>query len=1079
MTDSGGVNIVVGHQFTNVTGTPSGTGATVPGMSTTIDMSKHHGTHTSAQAAPTASPAPPPACPAAPPAPPACHPAPQKCPMGMMAKDAGVTMMSQKTFEYGTLFITKPGHYALCEDVVFDYIPPSRQLKNGFIDPEFTGNAESARANIGIAICCDNVTIDGRGFSMQQSARASTHNRIFTAIECSGINLTSVHGKPRTCPVLTDQSNPLDQNGSRYYGNNNASFGGGGPQETNPEDTHEFYDDMDNAAKDKLLEQYQKMVGDFADVGCENITIKNLTMGRSSHFGIHGTDNRGLYIQDCKFFEFEVAAIWLNNPIRPVLQRLDIVGMQEFPQTLSQLGAFRTQGTGLKGIVNASYWGVIFNQNFGGVGIVFPQPSGGTLHDFESGKSTQKQDRKNPVVGVATSGGLNKQNIGGRNALVEDVNIAQLQSQMITGVVLARVKKPLNPDDSAEKPRAVPILFSNSTTAPVGGGGHGGYTAKDRLIIEAVDDFEAFYDNDVCARWYVCSKFGAPVNPEVLETDTNFSLYKELFVNDKYDFFAGDATVVIDGTPLYPTTAVADASSLDSKLPLLTVYMDTRKSPDFKEENKLRLADRAIMWKKDSADNYTVGKPVHNEYHQGLVQYRGLDDDKELVTDSDKFVYVWSNNYDASGMINRPYDKEKVKDFSVPADLASGETYDHNGKYFSALDQLANGQYLNPIERAAVVVPVINDMIRNHCGPNTGEPWWVSRNMDYQNAKGMPVDFGGHEMNGVVSMHFDRMWGCILRNCNIVNARNLKDPYYMLNTHNALNMATYKPQLGFSASVWGIMMNDSGGNIVQECNTLNMIARSGVSFAMHNAFGSRGNLWENCRAMSCAGGAMWGFVADKGASGNIFRKCETSNIVGSTAAAGFVVRGAGNLLEDCKALDTTVILRDYTHDVNNFQLATVAKFQKMKDNDELVVAGFLLDTGGADEHEHESRTLGYNVLRKCEVLKVGLESEYNADRNAILLHKNMLNSGTDDEKETEKALLESFLDGLEPNLPLTDAQKRVFQRDTLSRHLFAQHYKVHATYDTQDNSNTLPSELEEANDAANYVYNRAHKTVAL
>merc|ERR1711924_486659 len=92
--------------------------------------------------------------------------------------------------------------------------------------------------------------------------------------------------------------------------------------------------------------------------------------------------------------------------------------------------------------------------------------------------------------------------------------------------------------------------------------------------------------------------------------------------------------------------------------------------------------------------------------------------------------------------------------------------------------------------------------------------------------------------------------------------------------------------------------------------SLNMLARGGASFAIHMAFGSRGNVIEDCQVLSNTGGEMWGFVFDKCAYGNVFRNCKAQDIVGSVASAGVVCRGNGNVFENCVVGGIQVIPAD-------------------------------------------------------------------------------------------------------------------------------------------------------------------------
>ena len=938
-------------------------------------------------------------CPAAAPA----APASGTCPVGgtttTIALDTdkaskNVTYLSQADFEEGGYFITKPGKYVLTENIILDHSNPAKAsakyyekqlLSTGQINPIFTGNSTSARGNIGIAICCSFVEIDGNGYSIEQSGYDAAQFRIATLIECSG---TSAKVRSGTCPHgagdIDSVADAKDQGCSKFFGNNNDSFGGGGPGEVN------------------TFGEEEKTNFDVGNVG---IHIHDLKFGRNSHFGIHGTNNRNLVIEDCDFFEFEVAAIWLNQPVAPIVERCNIVGMDKHWQTLSQLWAFRTQGTGLRGIVNASYWGIIYNQQFGGVGLVFPQPSGGLLSNTDGGLSASFQKDVLPGEFGLTAGGINKQRVGGRGGLMKDVNITELKSQMIVGHILARKARA---DSATSTMPSVPLLFTNKPSDVIGGGGHGGYTAKWSTAALAVIDGLAFYLHPICILYFQLLQAGhisddasadawiakALHRTATTSSATDLALLKQTILDTvastdadlvAYKTFASTMFTLkkADGTDLDISTVLA----MDEVPTDIDLYHGAEKVPG--QHTMTRLADRALIWK-DSE-----GKAAYWPQHKGLVQWRGAG----KAHTADAFVYNFSNVYSAAGSVLcgapmasfTPAEGMDVK-LAYAAKCHSASA-DSGRAWFHEASASAEGYYgphgvapadvtaANAISagwRSTCVLALTNSLIKNHSGPVSGAPWWADRNMGFQNADDLPIDFGGHEMNGVVSIHCDRPWGNVFENVQIVNAHNLKDAKTLVNVERSALATGYKMRQGFAGSSWGIMLNDSGGNVLRNCRVLNMLARTAASFAIHMAFGSRGNLVEDCQVMSCAGGAMWGFVADKGANGNTFKKCLASNITGGNAA-GYVVRGHGNTFDECDATGILSIVNGSKADVDPLSDRNVDK--------ELVSAGFLLDAEGTDEPEPSCRPLGHNSFNKCRSKFIQAQPESFIDRIRVIQEK--------------------------------------------------------------------------------------------
>ncbi len=67
-------------------------------------------------------------------------------------------------------------------------------------------------------------------------------------------------------------------------------------------------------------------VGDTTYVSANNVEIKNGTIGRSSHWGIHGNVNNNLDIHDLRIKDFEVAGMEINSAIDSYIHDIKISG---------------------------------------------------------------------------------------------------------------------------------------------------------------------------------------------------------------------------------------------------------------------------------------------------------------------------------------------------------------------------------------------------------------------------------------------------------------------------------------------------------------------------------------------------------------------------------------------------------------------------------------------------------------------------------------------------------------------------------------------------------------------------------
>ena len=182
--------------------------------------------------------------------------------------------LSQKDFSNGTYRITEPGYYLLKENIIFNPNCPNFFSKNSLLDQENSeGNDDEdldwlpkkiQKENeykhssfilgfySAINIESDNVIIDLNGFKISQHPLHALQQRFFQVIQLNN------------SPFIENQ----------------------GPS------------------------------GTFSKSGFyrpENIIIKNGTIGLTSHYAIHGNDNKKVILENLIIEEFETGGIALNN----------------------------------------------------------------------------------------------------------------------------------------------------------------------------------------------------------------------------------------------------------------------------------------------------------------------------------------------------------------------------------------------------------------------------------------------------------------------------------------------------------------------------------------------------------------------------------------------------------------------------------------------------------------------------------------------------------------------------------------------------------------------------------------------
>lgn len=231
------------------------------------------------------------------------------------AHSQGVVELSQRDFRYGTYIIDRPGRYRLTENISFN--PNSADtlteaVANGLIPPpvasslglpmppepvdafhassplytQFTeepgdaftpGGPLDARYDprgfglgffAAIVIVADGVELDLNGYTLEQSAEHALLQRFFAVIELA------------EQPFIPNQG-PAD-----------------------------FGARIDSA---------------------ENVLIRNGTIGRSSHHGIHGNGNRNVVIANVDFVDYEVGAIALNGVDGLIVRNSNATNRKDVP----------------------------------------------------------------------------------------------------------------------------------------------------------------------------------------------------------------------------------------------------------------------------------------------------------------------------------------------------------------------------------------------------------------------------------------------------------------------------------------------------------------------------------------------------------------------------------------------------------------------------------------------------------------------------------------------------------------------------------------------------------------------------
>jgi len=207
-------------------------------------------------------------------------------------------VLTAEAWDAGTFIINAPGEYHLAEDVLFY---PQTALTSGvsandvsFPDPLSEKYPQLGGYYLGfftaIAIQSDDVVLDCKGHSIGMHPEFHKRQRFFSVIEL----------------------------GSKPF------FAGGPPQFGN------------------------SFLTTAELVAPKRVTIKNCTLGRSSHHGIHGNNNEDITIQDLVISDFEVGGIHFNGA-----NRVTITDTEIGPSLENAFGAALSQANLLDHLMNS------------------------------------------------------------------------------------------------------------------------------------------------------------------------------------------------------------------------------------------------------------------------------------------------------------------------------------------------------------------------------------------------------------------------------------------------------------------------------------------------------------------------------------------------------------------------------------------------------------------------------------------------------------------------------------------------------------------------------------------------------
>jgi len=746
--------------------------------------------------------------------------------------DKNVVYLSQKDLETRGIVINKPGRYVLTENLVHDVLSDKdRQFtQTGKINARFIGGARIEEQHFAILVQSDNVELDLNGFSIEQSHRMYKEQRVYAHIELA----QSLFG-----------------NVINFFPGTEAPLGRS-PQ---------------------------------------NIKIHNGTLGLSSHFSIHGTDNANVEIKDLVINEYDVAGIWINNSINCVIENCIITGLLKMTQPQLQMAAFGPVGTGQKGVVDSNMWGINLNEKFGNA----------------SSRAPSSSDGLGLVEGLRDgSDNNNSQRVGPRNCIVRNCQISNIEMRATRVHFHARLT------DAGDE---VFVLGSQR---------NGGHTSSLSLVtedelLEAVGDGKAKYYNKTLAkiafgRFKVTAIDGAvdfkyvkavDVSDDTTTTFENVVVTGDTEVTTSLHFVALDLS---DGTG---TVEVVHLFNKGQLLPndvryvqdgdYLETLHDAQPLNDGDYETHKKNCTFMILYKDEDGDfplqdNDTVlvsqaGKVAEDNTLE-LTDYTA--EDRLSTTQLDRLFVsdvLGKNDWtqDPNGMV-------------IGFDVVNGTLQ----TMMRRVPRVVNHMEVTAEDGSLSYVPATGrgerfpgDIVQFLNKEKSNGDWAVAKAM-LTTIRGSGVDAAHHAIAGNFGLEMGRANGCLVEDVMISNVLNISE------------------DAAYGGHPWGVFLSDCEGNTLRNVTVSNTMSalKAAAALPFHLSRGSRGNLVENCHVRGVTASddsgsnAAFGFINDDGSRSNIYRGCSVQHLQSYLSAAGFVMDGPGNLVEDCQVSGVNIIERE-------------------------------------------------------------------------------------------------------------------------------------------------------------------------
>lgn len=847
-------------------------------------------------------------------------------------------------------------------NVCFSFDPEStnscildENMSFSVLNPMYIGGANIREATAAIKIACDNVILDLNGHSISMSKRFYCEQRVYSIIQINRL----------------------------VFLNSGSGFEPG-PQVEQP--------------------------------GCTNVAIINGSLGNSSHFGIHGTNSSQVICKNLNIHDFNVAGIWINNGHQIIIEDCNIHGNVNNVMPIMELRAFKTTGTGKKGIADANKWGIFLNDRSEQNQRMFATESHPLLED---------EPPHDGVDAADGSKGKNRMLAGPRGSIIRNCNIGEIKTNMVQGRVVARRN---------QKGKLVPVLFS------IRQGAHTGMKAAPQEIINSMNDGYAHFKNrynpkynELYKSYRITSNYGIDINGNKVETGLDgkiiigqLKVYKKL--DEHPTLVGGDETIIVDKFVILDNGClkVCNLANDSKKYDVIiecdsyeriadetlcsprweftfgierqteegnfsNVILNQDNTPVFKNiirdwnsqveivgprdnECRFKLASRCLQkdLRKSNYGSYPkLCIPNNNETDLNdrnantffKFQYEKVIDEED--PDHAKLDFLWvEDNYGIDNLSEHANKKG--------SELLKVTSFDKSGRILNKNSLNMDGEEFTPYPGSYITI-----LQGNHTGYTAKERMenkCIKQNKNLQTLSAKIVEtiplinqmLDGREKDPECGgIDTDGKNGIDIGGHNMIGAFGLMLERSWGGLYENIQISgtmTLNGEGGWGENWWGVMANNSGFNIFKNINVQNIPGNPAVVFGFHLHNGSTANIVENVNVQGAnSPGESYGLVVDRASESNVFRNCLVGEVFGREAALGYVVRSKNNTFEDCKATRICLILNDNEPHAGD-----------------MLASGFCLDN---DDEETHTLT-GWNTLRRCSVdnVRTMMDKELNMER---------------------------------------------------------------------------------------------------